>query len=157
MPPSHSTYPPTREATLFIVDDDDIDVMALKRALSKLRIANPVIRARDGQEAMEMLRADQVPAPYIILLDLNMPRMGGLEFLQTIRADAALTHSVIFVLTTSRADEDLISAYRAHIAGYLLKDQMEERFLEVIQLIENYWRVVELPLRVAPPSQESKV
>ncbi|MES2013997.1 MAG: response regulator [Pseudomonadota bacterium] len=135
-----------KEVTLFIVDDDDIDAIALERALRKLRLLNTVQRARDGQEALDLLRAGAISTPYIILLDLNMPRMNGLEFLQALRADPALTHSVVFVLTTSKSDEDLVSAYRKHVAGYVLKQHMDRDFLEVIGLIEHYWRLVELPV-----------
>lgn len=135
-----------KEVTLFIVDDDDIDAIALERALRKLRLLNTVRRARDGQEALDQLRSGAIAAPYIILLDLNMPRMGGLEFLQVLRTDPTLTHAVVFVLTTSKSDEDLVAAYREHVTGYVLKQHMDRDFLEVISLIEHYWRLVELPV-----------
>ena len=135
-----------REATLFIVDDDDIDAIALERALRKLRLLNTVIRARDGREALELLRAGKVSSPYIILLDLNMPRMNGLEFLESLRTDPLLTYAVVFVLTTSKSDEDLVAAYRQHVAGYVFKQHMDRDFLEVVGLIEHYWRLVELPI-----------
>ncbi len=135
-----------REATLFIVDDDDIDAIALDRALRKLRLLNTVIRARDGREALELLRAGKVSSPYMILLDLNMPRMNGLEFLESLRTDPLLTHAVVFVLTTSKSDEDLVAAYRQHVAGYVFKQHMDRDFLEVVGLIEHYWRLVELPI-----------
>lgn len=135
-----------KETTLFIVDDDDIDAIALERALRKLRLLNTVMRARDGREALELLRAGKIPSPYIILLDLNMPRMNGLEFLEALRTDPLLTHAVVFVLTTSKSDEDLVAAYRKHVAGYVFKQHMDRDFLEVIGLIEHYWRLVELPI-----------
>ncbi len=135
-----------KEVTLFIVDDDDIDAIALERALRKLRLLNTVRRARDGQEALDLLRAGEIPAPFIILLDLNMPRMNGLEFLQALRTDPMLTHAVVFVLTTSKSDEDLVAAYRNHVAGYVFKQHMDRDFLEVVGLVEHYWRLVELPV-----------
>jgi|ERR1700693_5306113 len=135
-----------REATVLIVDDDDIDASAIERALRKLKLLNAVCRARDGQEALNLLQAEAIPAPYIILLDINMPRMTGLEFLQVIRADPMLTHAVVFVLTTSKSDEDIVAAYREHVAGYMLKQRVDRDFLEVIGMIEHYWRVVELPI-----------
>lgn len=135
-----------KEVTLLVVDDDDIDAIALERALLKLRLLNTIQRARDGQEALDMLRSGAVPDPYIVLLDLNMPRMGGIEFMKVLREDPALTHSVIFVLTTSKSDEDLVAAYREHVAGYILKQHMDRGFLEVMGLIEHYWRLVELPI-----------
>lgn len=135
-----------KEVTLFIVDDDDIDAIALERALRKLRLLNTVRRARDGQEALNLLRAGEIPAPFIILLDLNMPRMNGLEFLEALRTDPMLTHAVVFVLTTSKSDEDLVAAYRKHVAGYVFKQHMDRDFLEVVGLVEHYWRLVELPV-----------
>nr|WP_228518850.1 response regulator [Methylophilus sp. 13] len=130
---------------MLIVDDDDIDAISLERALRKLRLLNTLFRARDGREALELLRSCQIPAPYIILLDLNMPRMNGLEFLEALRTDPLLTHAVVFVLTTSKSDEDLVAAYRKHVAGYVFKQHMDRDFMEVMGLIEHYWRIVELP------------
>ena len=130
---------------MLIVDDDDIDATALQRALHKLKLLNPLYRARDGLEALELLRAGQIPSPYIILLDLNMPRMNGLEFLAELRLDPTLTHTIVFVLTTSKSDEDIISAYREHVAGYLLKQRMDNDFLQVVGLLDHYWRIIELP------------
>lgn len=80
-----------KEVSLLIVDDDDIDVMGLYRALEKLKVANPCFRAKDGLEALDMLRSGVVPAPSLVLLDLNMPRMNGIEFLRELRADKVLT------------------------------------------------------------------
>jgi len=135
-----------KEVTLLVVDDDDIDAIALERALRKLRLLNTLHRAKDGLEALTLLRSGTILPPYIILLDLNMPRMSGLEFLQALRADPMLTHAVVFVLTTSKSDEDLVAAYRKHVAGYVFKQHMDRDFLEVIGLIEHYWRIVELPV-----------
>jgi CheY-like chemotaxis protein len=143
-------YPTTsvqecREVSLLMIEDDDIDATAMKRALHKLKLLNPVYRARDGLEGIELLRAGEVPSPYIILLDLNMPRMNGLEFLEELRSDPALTHSVVFVLTTSKSDEDILAAYREHVAGYLFKQRMDNDFLQVVGLLNHYWRIIELP------------
>ncbi len=133
--------------SLLIVDDDDIDATALRRALHKLKLLNPLYRAKDGIEALELLRNGEVPSPYIILLDINMPRMNGIEFLEVLRADPDLTHAVVFVLTTSKSDEDILAAYREHVAGYLLKQRMDSDFLQVVGLLDHYWRVIELPVR----------
>lgn len=137
--------PDCREISLLMIEDDDIDATAMKRALHKLKLLNPVYRARDGLEGIELLRAGEVPSPYIILLDLNMPRMNGLEFLEELRADPTLTHSVVFVLTTSKSDEDILAAYREHVAGYLLKQRMDNDFLQVVGMLNHYWRIIELP------------
>ncbi len=136
-----------RTVSLLIVDDDDIDATALRRALHKLKLLNPLYRAKDGFEALEILRNAEIPNPYIILLDINMPRMNGIEFLEVLRSDPELTHAVVFVLTTSKSDEDIIAAYREHVAGYLLKQRMDSDFLQVVGLLDHYWKVIELPVK----------
>jgi len=136
-----------REVSLLMIEDDDIDATALRRALQKLKLLNPVYRAHDGIEGLDMLRSGTVPSPYIILLDLNMPRMNGLEFLEELRSDLSLTQTIVFVLTTSKSDEDIIAAYREHVAGYLLKQRMDNDFLQVVSLLNHYWRIVELPVK----------
>lgn len=135
----------TRAVTLFLVEDDDIDAMGVERALKRRRIVNPLLRARDGVEALEMLRGGRVPRPHLILLDLNMPRMGGLEFIKTLREDRSLCDSVVFVLTTSKSDEDLSAAYRSHVAGYIVKSEIGDSFSSLIHMLDAYWQIVELP------------
>jgi CheY-like chemotaxis protein len=136
---------------ILLVEDDDVDVMAVKRAFRELKIANPLFEARDGVEALEMLRGAggraPLPHPLVILLDLNMPRMGGLEFLDELRKDAELHRSIVFVMTTSAAEEDRVRAYDRNVAGYVLKHSPGHSFMDAISMIEHYWRVVELPDR----------
>ncbi len=132
--------------TILLVDDDDVDVMGVERALKKLKILNPIVRARDGIEGLALLRDPAaVQRPYIVLLDLNMPRMSGLEMLTELRNDPQLSSAVVFVLTTSKADEDMVTAYQQHIAGYIVKSQVGDGFLRVMEMLDHYWRVVELP------------
>lgn len=133
--------------SILLVEDDDIDAMGIKRALNKLRVANPLHRASDGIEALEILRGDQIQHPYLILLDLNMPRMSGLEMLEELRADPKLTDSVVFVLTTSKDDEDIMAAYKEHISGYIVKSQLNPDFTELFDLLDHYWRLVEFPAK----------
>ncbi len=137
------------EVSILIVDDDEIDARAVQRALRQQRIANPVYTATNGREGLAMLRGEggraKVPRPYLILLDLNMPRMNGLQFLQELRGDSSLTDSIVFVLTTSRADEDRAAAYRQHVAGYLQKPDTGNDFLRAIQMLERYVISVQFP------------
>lgn len=139
------TAMPYKEVTILLVDDDDIDHMAVVRAMKQLRLLNPLVRARDGLEALQMLRQQQVHRPYLILLDLNMPRMNGLEFLEQLRHEAELSSSVVFVLTTSSADEDKVAAYQHHVAGYIVKHHIKDEFISIFNMLENYWRIVVLP------------
>ena len=134
---------------ILLVEDDEVDVMAVKRALKELKIANPVFRVADGIAALEILRGENgkgpLPLPFIILLDLNMPRMGGLEFLDELRGDPILQRSIVFVMTTSTAEDDRFRAYDRHIAGYVLKSSCARTFLEAVTMLEHYWRVIEFP------------
>lgn len=135
------------EVSILLVEDDDIDAKAVERGFNKLKLANPLIRTKNGLEALELLRSPGgVQRPYVILLDLNMPIMGGIEFLQNIRKDDNLKNAIIFVLTTSSADEDLVAAYNENIAGYIVKSDVKGGFDKVINLLDCYWRVVMLPI-----------
>ena len=135
---------------LLLVDDDDVDVQGLKRAFKKSRIANPITTARDGIEALEILRGhnghEPLPKPHIIMLDLNMPRMNGIEFLAALRADERLKSAVVFMITTSKADEDRIRAYSHNVAGYIVKQDPANTFMQAVSLLEHYWNIVELPV-----------
>lgn len=135
----------SKEVTLLLVEDDDIDAMTIERSFKTNRIANPIVRAYDGQEAFEMLKSNNVNSPYIILLDLQMPRMNGIEFLEALRANKELSHSVVFVLTTSKAEEDMIAGYEHNIAGYFLKDESGDNFIDLVNVLDSYWKVVHFP------------
>ena len=135
--------------TILLVDDDKVDVMAVKRSFHELKIANPIVEARNGIDALDRLRGQngyqKIPSPCLILLDLNMPRMGGVEFLNKLRHDEALRSTVVFVMTTSGAEDDRARAYDMNIAGYVLKHRPGQSFLEAISMLEHYWRVIEFP------------
>jgi CheY-like chemotaxis protein len=138
-----------KTAWLLHVEDDDLCLMGLHRAFKTARIANPVSYAHDGIEALEMLRGTngrpRLPRPFLILLDLNMPRMDGIEFLKELRKDEDLKKSIVFVMTTSDADEDKVKSYNLGVAGYILKSNPANAFLEATALLDTYWRVVEFP------------
>lgn len=139
------------EIQILIVDDDEVDVRALRRAFKHLKIANPLSVARDGQEALEILRGQNGHAPlkkpYMILLDLNMPRMSGLEFLSELRGDPEHHNATVFVLSTSSADEDIIGAYNKNVAGYVVKSDVAQSFIEAIDALDHYWKIIELPVQ----------
>jgi CheY-like chemotaxis protein len=135
--------------SIMIVDDDEIDVRAIQRGLVQQRIVNPVFVASDGLQGLEMLRGEQghpkIPLPALIVLDLNMPRMTGLEFLEALRADSELANSIVFILTSSNADEDKIAAYKHHIAGYVVKADAGVSFLKAVQMVQKYVLCVQFP------------
>ena len=134
---------------LLLVDDDDVDIQGLKRAFTKSRIANPITVAKDGVEALEVLRGEngkaKLPKPHLILLDINMPRMNGLEFLTAIRADDELKRAIVFMITTSKDEEDKARAYGHNVAGYIVKQDPANTFMQAVSLLEHYWKIVEFP------------
>jgi CheY-like chemotaxis protein len=135
----------SKVVTILLVEDDEIDVKALHRAFEKLKIANPVVVARDGVEAWEVLQT--LPRPYLIITDINMPRMNGIELLRKIRQSEEFRDSIVFALTTSNDEQDKVDAYHLNVAGYMLKTDMGTSFTRAIELIDNFWRVVEFPER----------
>jgi CheY-like chemotaxis protein len=131
---------------ILLVEDDQVDVMNVKRAFDKNRITNPLFVAGNGVEALEMLRGGGVPSSRrMILLDLNMPRMNGIEFLKELRQDANLHNIPVVVLTTSNDERDKIEAYNFNVAGYLLKPVTFDNFVELMAALNKYWALVELP------------
>lgn len=137
------------EVTILLVEDDEVDARAVKRAFKQRNIGNPIVHARDGVEALEHLKGTEgrprLPRPYLILLDLNMPRMNGLEFLTTIRADSELKNSIVIVLTTSDDDRDVVRAYGSGVAGYVLKSESGDEFLKIAQFLEHFVITVHFP------------
>ena len=146
---SMSTRVDSKPLNILLVEDDDGDAAALQRAFRKAKIANPILRAIDGVQALEMLKGtngkEKAPIPCLLLVDLNMPRMNGLQFVQALREDGDLHHSLVFVLTTSKREEDKIAAYDLNVAGYITKATAGQDFLNLVNLVECYWRIVEMP------------
>jgi CheY-like chemotaxis protein len=131
---------------ILLVEDDHVDVMNVKRAFERNRITNPLFVAADGIEALEMLRGGKVPdTRRMVLLDLNMPRMNGIEFLRELRRDPDLQHTPVVVLTTSNDERDKMEAYNFNVAGYLLKPVTFLNFVELTAALNKYWTLVELP------------
>lgn len=133
--------------TILLVEDDEVDVMNVKRAFKKNNISNPLIVASNGIEALEVLRSvsPDNTRPKIVLLDLNMPRMGGIEFLKEIRQDPELSSLSVFVMTTSNEDSDKIEAFNLNVAGYILKPLSMDRFISAVSTLNSYWTLCEFP------------
>lgn len=128
-----------------LVDDDTVDVMTVKRALKDINITNPLIVASDGEDALSYLRDEMNKRPGIILLDLNMPRMNGIEFLTAAKKNGVLKSIPVVVLTTSREDQDKVDSFDLGVAGYMVKPVSYARFVEVMKTINLYWTLSELP------------
>lgn len=137
---------------IVLVEDDDGDAKAVRRAFDKARIANPIHRVVDGVAALAYLRGETgtPPSTYVILLDINMPRMNGLEMLSELRKDPRLSRAIVFILTTSSDDRDRCAAYEKHVAGYIVKSRAGADFLELIATLDHYWRIIELPDMTRP-------
>ncbi|WP_041226092.1 response regulator [Crinalium epipsammum] len=135
---------------LLLVDDDEIDVMTVQRAFKKNNITNNLYVATNGIEALAMLRSDTNPPVVppqrrLILLDLNMPKMGGIEFLRELRKDDAIKAIPVIVLTTSNEDKDKVEAYNLNVAGYIVKPVTFSKFVEAVATLNKYWTLSEMP------------
>jgi len=129
---------------ILLVEDDEVDVMNVKRAFTKNNIKNELFVAGNGVEALDMLRTSIVPLPRIIILDINMPKMNGIEFLKVLREDENLKNISVFVMTTSNEDSDKINAYNLNVAGYILKPLSFEKFITSVATLKNFWSLCEM-------------
>ena len=136
---------------ILLVEDDEVDVMNVQRAFKKSNILNPLYMAANGLEALDILRGKAQIEPAmpqarrLILLDLNMPRMNGIEFLRELRLDENLRSIPVIVLTTSNEDRDKVEAYNLNVAGYILKPVTFSNFVEVMDTLNKYWMLSEIP------------
>ena len=130
---------------ILLAEDHQIDAMMVERALKDLKVTNPLVHSVNGEEALEYLRNDNNKKPCVILLDLNMPKMNGLEFLRTVKADKALKKTPVVVLTTSKEEQDIAQSFELGAAGYIVKVADYEKFVKTIETIDMYWTLSELP------------
>jgi CheY-like chemotaxis protein len=130
---------------ILIVEDDKIDAMTIKRALREIKVLNDTIHLENGEEALTYLRNKDTLNPCIILLDLNMPKMNGIEFLKEKAIDKTIRKIPVVVLTTSKDERDRIISFDLGIAGYMLKPVDYQQFVEVIKTIDLYWSLSQIP------------
>ena len=133
-----------------MVEDNPGDVRLTKEALKDAKVLNEIYVARDGVEAMQFVHREgsfaNAPIPDLILLDLNLPRKDGREVLAEIKKDPKLRHIPVVVLTTSKADEDIIKTYNLHANAYITKPVDLNRFVEIMHALEQFWfTIVKLP------------
>ncbi|TDD76968.1 response regulator [Flavobacterium caseinilyticum] len=129
---------------ILLVEDDLVDVMNVKRAFAKNNIKNELFVAGNGVEALEMLNNMIVPLPRIIILDINMPKMNGIEFLKNLRDTENLKNISVFVMTTSNEDSDKFDAYNLNVAGYILKPLSFENFIASVATLKDFWQLCEM-------------
>ena len=130
---------------VLLVEDDTIDAMTVRRSLRELESPNPLHHVTDGEAALAFLRDPANPRPGLILLDINMPRMNGIEFLTHAKEDPALCSIPVVVLTTSREDTDRFNSFSKNVAGYMVKPVDYAQFVEVMRKIRDYWMLSESP------------
>jgi len=132
-----------------MVEDEDLDVEIFKITLNKERLVNPLVHANNGEEALEVLRGQhcdkRICKPFLVLMDINMPKMNGLECLREIRNDPLLSDSVVFVMTTSDDERDIYDAYHLNVAGYIVKSKLGDSFFKAIQMLDKYFNAIILP------------
>lgn len=145
-----------KNAIILLVEDDDVDVMAVKRAMKQNEMTNPLFIVSDGEEALRfLLHEDEyadtgsAPRPDLILLDLNMPRMNGLEFLRIMKKDEGLREIPVVVLTTSDEEKDVKLSYAHCAAGYIVKPVSFDNFVEAVKTLFVYWTLNKTPKQAA--------
>jgi len=130
---------------ILLVEDDQVDVMTVKRVLKEIHVDNTLLLACNGEEALDLLNNSAVEDPGIILLDLNMPRMNGLEFLKAVKSNALTKSIPVIVLTTSRDDNDRLESFNHSVAGYMVKPVDYSQFVDLMKNIDIYWTYSEVP------------
>ena len=130
---------------ILLLEDDTVDAMTVKRALKDLKVTNKLVRTANGEEALTYLRDENNTKPCLILLDLNMPKMNGVEFLKVAKTEEKLKKIPAIVMTTSKDDKDRIISYQLNVAGFIIKPIDYKKFVEVIRIIDLYWTLSELP------------
>ncbi|MDH7600406.1 MAG: response regulator [Sedimentisphaerales bacterium] len=131
---------------ILLVEDDEVDAMTVRRVLRELKVSNALVHVTNGEEALGYLRDSTRPRPCLVLLDINMPRMNGIELLRIMKADEELRALPVVIMTTSTNDRDIIEAFHLSVAGYMIKPVDYRQFVETIRTIDTYWRLSRRPV-----------
>jgi len=131
--------------SILLIEDDHVDIMTVERAFSDLKLANRLVQANGGNEALEYLRNEDNEKPCLILLDMNMPKMNGIEFLRILKSNESLKGIPVITLTTSKKTQDIIESFNLGVAGYIVKLVDYKKFVEAVRIIDLYWTLSELP------------
>ena len=131
--------------SILLVEDDTVDAMTVKRALKDINVANRVVHVTNGEEAWNYLNDPSNSKPFLILLDINMPKMNGIELLKVLKEDENFIRIPVVMLTTSTDDRDIIQSFRLCVAGYMIKPVAYQHFVETMRTVETYWRLSRRP------------
>ncbi|MFT6091836.1 MAG: CheY-like chemotaxis protein [Sulfitobacter sp.] len=134
-----------RQMNILLVEDNPLDAMIVERTISKIAPGTFIERAEDGIEALEVINSGTLPIPFMVLLDINMPRMNGHEFLKELRSNSGASSSIVFMFTTSDSAQDIEKAYAERVNGYIVKRHNKEGMKSVLQTLQSYWTTCELP------------
>ncbi|HEO65515.1 MAG TPA: response regulator [Spirochaetes bacterium] len=132
------------QKSILLVEDDKVDVMTVKRAFKELKVVNRLVTAGNGEEALDILRNEENEKPCFVLLDLNMPKMNGIEFLKIVKQDDVLKRIPVIVLTTSKEEQDRFESFNLSVAGYMIKPVDFAKFLDMMKAINLYWTLSQL-------------
>jgi CheY-like chemotaxis protein len=130
---------------ILLIEDDNVDAMTIKRALKDIKVSNLLVHKVNGEDTLNYLRAADKEKPCVILLDLNMPKMNGIEFLKVAKADTELRQIPVIVLTTSKDEQDKVESFQLGVAGYIVKPTDYQKFVEAMRTLDLYWTLSELP------------
>jgi len=130
---------------VLLVEDDSVDAMTVRRAFADLKLGNKLAHSINGEDAVQYLQDPESEQPCVILLDLNMPRMNGIEFLKVIKEDGRLRRIPVIVLTTSNEERDVVESFKLGVAGYIVKPVDYKKFVDAIRTIDLYWTLSEMP------------
>lgn len=133
----------TENLSFLFIEDDEIEILKFKKSLKKLGFSHRILEAKNGEEALDVLKKKE-ELPHVILLDLNMPKMNGLEFLKEIKQDPHLRYIPAIIVTTSSNQQDMLESYKLGIAGYIIKPLRYEDYIKKIQRVVDYWMVNEV-------------
>jgi CheY-like chemotaxis protein len=134
-----------KQKPILLVEDDNVDAMTVKRAVRDLKVDHSVIHLVNGEEAMKYLTSPDMEKPFVVLLDLNMPKMNGLEFLKVIKNNEHFKRIPAIVLTTSKDDQERIRGFQLNISGYIIKPVDYAKFVEAVRILNLYWTLSEMP------------
>lgn len=130
---------------IMLIEDDQVDAMTVRRAFKEIKVTNPLVHREDGEAGLEYLTDPVNDRPCLILLDLNMPVMSGIEFLRALKELPQLKRIPVIVLTTSEEEQDKCRTFDLGIAGYMKKPVDYRQFVEVMRSIDTYWTLSEMP------------
>lgn len=134
-----------KQKPILLVEDDNVDAMTVKRGVRDLKVDHSVIHLVNGDEAMKYLTSPDMEKPFVVLLDLNMPKMNGIEFLKVMKTHSELKTIPVIVLTTSKEQRDILSSFELGASGYMVKPVDYSKFVEILSKIMIYWSSSELP------------